>query len=39
MFSDVGVTPCCERKDFLGWFDLWLDMQDNVDYFKDYVYE
>lgn len=39
MFSDVGVTPCCERQDFLGWFDLWLDMQDNVDYFKDYVYE
>ncbi|WP_246828472.1 SMI1/KNR4 family protein [Rothia sp. HMSC065D02] len=24
-FSDVGVSPCCERQDFLGWFELWLD--------------
>ena len=35
-FADVGVQPCCERQDFLGWFELWLDMQDDVDYFKDY---
>lgn len=38
-FTDVGVQPCCERQDFLGWFELWLDEGDEVDYFKDYVYE
>ena len=38
-FTDVGVQPCCERQDFLGWFELWLDYQDETDYFKDYVYE
>lgn len=38
-FSDVGVQPCCERQDFLGWFELWLDNQDETDYFKDYIYE
>lgn len=37
-FTDVGVQPCCERQDFLGWFELWLDHQDETDYFKDYVY-
>ena len=36
-FCDVGVQPCCERQDFLGWFELWLDYQDETDYFKDYV--
>ena len=38
-FSDVGVQPCCERQDFLGWFELWLNCQDETDYFKDYIYE
>ena len=38
-FTDVGVQPCCERQDFLGWFELWLDNQDKTDYFKDYVYD
>ncbi|MCM1327009.1 MAG: SMI1/KNR4 family protein [Bacteroidales bacterium] len=38
-FSDVGVQPCCERQDFLGWFEVWLDYQDETDYFKDYVYK
>ena len=38
-FADVGVQPCCERQDFLGWFELWLDDGDEVDYFKDYVYD
>lgn len=38
-FTDVGVQPCCERQDFLGWFELWLDNGDEVDYFKDYVYD
>ena len=37
-FTDVGVQPCCERRDFLGWFELWLDYQEETDYFKDYVY-
>ncbi len=22
----------------LGWFELWLDHQEETDYFKDYVY-
>lgn len=38
-FTDAGVQPCCERQDFLGWFELWLDQQDEVDYFKDYITE
>ena len=38
-FTDVGVQPCCERQDFLGWFELWLDNQDETDYFKDFVYD
>ncbi len=38
-FADVGIQPCCERQDFLGWFELWLDEGDEVDYFKDYVYD
>ncbi len=38
-FTDVGVQPCCERQDFLGWFELWLDYQGKTDYFKDYVYD
>jgi len=38
-FSDVGVSPCCERQDFLGWFELWIDSDGDPDYFKDYVYE
>ncbi len=37
--ADVGAQPCCERQDFLGWFELWLDNQDETDFFKDYVYE
>ncbi len=36
-FSDVGVQPCSERQDFLGWFSLWLDENENVDYFKEYI--
>lgn len=38
-FTDVGAQPCCQRQDFLGWFELWLDQGDGVDYFKDYRYE
>lgn len=36
-FSDVGVSPCCERQDFLGWFELWLDSDGDPDYFKEYI--
>ena len=35
-FTDVGVQPCCEPQDFLGWFELWLDNQDTTYYYKDY---
>lgn len=38
-FADVGVQPCCERQDFLGWFELWLDDRDDVNYQKDFVYQ
>ena len=38
-FTDVGVQPCCERQDFLGWFELWLNEQENTDYFKDYIFQ
>lgn len=37
--ADVGAQPCCERQDFLGWFELWLDNQGETDFFKDYLYE
>lgn len=37
-FTDVGVQPCCERQDFLGWFELWVDNQEKTDYFKDFIY-
>lgn len=36
-FTDVGVQPCCEPQDFLGWFELCLDHQDETDYFQDFV--
>lgn len=32
-FTDVGVQPLRGRPDFLCWFELWLDMRDEVDYF------
>ena len=38
-FTDVGAQPCCQRQDFLGWFELWLDDPEQPDFFKDYVYE
>lgn len=36
-FTDIGAQPCCERQDFLGWFERWLDERDNVDYFREYL--
>lgn len=38
-FADVGAQPCDEAQDFLGWFELWLDEGDDVDYFKNYIAE
>ncbi len=38
-FSEMGVQPCCQRQDFLGWFEKWLDEGDSVDYFAEYPYE
>lgn len=38
-FADVGIQPCCQRQDFLGWLEKWLDQGDGVDYTEDFVYE
>ncbi|WP_291559569.1 SMI1/KNR4 family protein [Clostridium sp. UBA2485] len=38
-FCDVGIQPCCQRQDFLGWFEKWLDYGNDVDYFTEYQYE
>lgn len=38
-FSEMGVQPCCQRQDLLGWFEKWLDEGDGVDYFAEYPYE
>ncbi len=35
-FTDVGVQPACPRRDFLSWFEYWLDGGD--DYFSDFAY-
>lgn len=35
-FADAGIQPCCQRQDFLGWFEKWLDQGDRVDYFEEY---
>lgn len=35
-FCEMGVQPSCQRQDFLGWFERWLDEGDDVDYFAEY---
>ena len=35
-FADVGIQPCCQRQDFLGWLEKWLDDGDDADYFAEY---
>ena len=35
-FCELGVQPCCQRQDFLGWFERWLTDGDNVDYFAEF---
>lgn len=37
-FADAGIQPCCQRQDFLGWFEKWLDCGGRVDYFEEYSY-
>ncbi|WP_353097427.1 SMI1/KNR4 family protein [Tissierella praeacuta] len=37
-FCDVGIQPCCQRQDFLGWFERWIDSGNDVDYFTEYHY-
>ena len=37
-FTEVGVQPCCERQDILGWLELLFANLVETDYFKDYEY-
>ena len=37
-FCELGVQPCCQRQDFLGWFERWLTDGDDVDYFAEFPY-
>lgn len=37
-FSEMGVQPCCQRQDFLGWFERWLTDGDGVNYFAEFPY-
>lgn len=32
LFTDIGITPCNPRKNFLDWLECWLD--GNEDYFN-----
>lgn len=36
-FTDIGIQPCTPRRDFLSWFEYWLDGND--DYFKEFKYD
>ena len=38
-FTDAGIQPCCQRQDFLGWFEKWLDCGDDVDCLEEYPYK
>jgi len=35
-FTDVGIQPCAPKRNFLSWFEYWLDGNDN--YFEEFVY-
>ena len=37
-FCELGVQPCCQRQNFLGWFERWLTDGDEVDYFAEFPY-
>lgn len=34
IFSDVGIEPCAPKRDFLSWYEYWLDGND--DYFAEF---
>ncbi|MCL1810486.1 MAG: hypothetical protein FWG42_12085 [Clostridiales bacterium] len=34
IFSDVGIEPCAPKRDFLSWYESWLDGND--DYFAGF---
>ncbi len=33
-FTDVGIQPCAPKRNFLSWFEYWLDGNDN--YFEEF---
>lgn len=35
---ELGTQPCCQRQDFLGWFERWLTDGDDVDYYAEFPY-
>ena len=35
---EMGTQPCCQRQDFLGWFERWLTDGDDVDYYAEFPY-
>ena len=35
---EMGTHPCCQRQDFLGWFERWLTAGDDVDYYAEFPY-
>ena len=35
---EMGTQYCCQRQDFLGWFERWLTDGDDVDYFAEFPY-
>ena len=35
---EMGTQPCCQRQDFLGWFERWLTDGDGVDYYAEFPY-
>ena len=35
---EMGTQPCCQRQDFLGWFERWLTDGDRVDYYAEFPY-
>ena len=35
---EMGTHPCCQRQDFLGWFERWLTDGDRVDYYAEFPY-
>ena len=33
---EMGTQPCCQRQNFLGWFERWLVNGDDVDYYAEF---